>query len=79
LTNAFDQGAHALAIEQRPLAQSAFAAQGASLSHPAQLPPQSTALSLPFLTPSEHVGAWHASCAQTPLSQSVASAQPLRS
>jgi hypothetical protein len=50
------------------------------LAHPGQFgPPQSTSVSLPFWTPSLHVGTAQAPAAQTPLTQSLAPAQPLPS
>ena len=45
-------------LKQIALAQSLAEIQPWPLAQPAQMPPpQSTSLSLPFLTPSEHVGA----------------------
>jgi hypothetical protein len=46
---------HTLAA-QLPLAQSPFTPHGAPSGHAGQVPPQSVAVSLPFLTPSWQVG-----------------------
>src|SRR5262245_9674931 len=55
------------------LKQSASALQPFSKPHfTGQLPPQSTSVSVPFVTPSSHVGTWQSSSMQTPLLQSWA-------
>jgi hypothetical protein len=43
----------------------------------AQVPPQSTSVSVPFFTVSAQVAAWHRLAVHTPLPQSAASAQAL--
>jgi hypothetical protein len=54
-----------------PLEQSLAPPHALPVAHLAQLvPPQSTSLSPPFLTLSEHVAAWHRPPVQTPLWQS---------
>jgi hypothetical protein len=72
---------HLLAV-QEPLAQSALPPHDCDGRHFVEHDPaQSTSVSVPFLAPSEHVGAWHRSSlqkrpqlwlAQTPLVQSDA-------
>jgi hypothetical protein len=60
---------------QTPLTQSALAEQVAPLAQRfagAQLPPQSTAVSVPFFAPSPQVGSWQNPPVHTALSQSVA-------
>jgi hypothetical protein len=52
------------------LPQSAAPLQALPTAHLEQVPPQSTSLSLPFFTPSEHVGAAHRLFRQRPLTQS---------
>ena len=47
-----------------------------SAQSPQVAPPQSTSVSVPFLTPSEHVGAWQTLATQTLLAQSLATVQP---
>jgi len=57
--------------------QSPFATQVAPSPQAPQLgPPQSTSLSPPFLTPSEHVGAWQTPLTHTPLWPSPPLEQP---
>jgi hypothetical protein len=61
--------AHALEA-QTPLAQSLARAQAAPAPQGLQLPPQSTAVSLPFLIPSVQLGCAQENAEQTPLAQS---------
>jgi hypothetical protein len=64
--------------EHTPLWQSAGTAQPCPVPHlPGQLPPQSTSVSVPFLTLSEQLGAWQMLLTHTPLRQSLADAQDL--
>lgn len=59
------------------LVQSEFCPQAFDRSHPRQTPPpQSTSVSRPFLTMSEHVGARQTMPVQTPLVQSVVTLHP---
>jgi hypothetical protein len=63
---------------QTPLAQSVALTQGLPAAHPdGQLPPQSTAVSAPFLTPSLQLGAWHTLPAHDALAQSAPVRQAL--
>jgi hypothetical protein len=69
---------HTVAV-QTLLAQSPMTAQCCPSAHflaGAQDPPQSLSVSVPFLTVSEHVGAWHVTL-QTPLWQSLGAPQVL--
>jgi hypothetical protein len=52
-------GAAQVPAEQTALWQSVSTPQVSPIGHAGQLPPQSTSVSLPFFTPSEHDGAWH--------------------
>jgi hypothetical protein len=55
-----------------PLAQSAFTLHAPPFAQGAQTaPPQSTSVSLPFLTMSAHDGAWHTPPVHTPVVQSA--------
>lgn len=54
-------------MRQRFPAQSALTRQPCPASHWPQVPPQSMPVSLPLVTPSMQVGAWHFSSVQTPL------------
>jgi hypothetical protein len=64
--------------EQTPLVQSAGTAQAFPSLHGVQLPPQSTSVSVPFLTVSVQLGAEQVIVAgsHTPLTQSAPMAQP---
>jgi hypothetical protein len=71
-------GLHTL-FEQLPLAQSSPFTQARpppQEGHAA--PPQSTSVSAPFFTASEHVGAWQVPPEQTPLTQSVGTEHAFR-
>ena len=62
---------------QTRLAQSAGAAHGFPALHPAQLPPQSVAVSEPFFAPSVQVAVWHFPPRHTDEAQSVPAPQSL--
>src|SRR5258708_39780490 len=58
-------------LAQRPEAQSPFPVHILPVPHAGQEPPpQSTSVSVPFLTPSEQLGAWHFPPVHTMLWQS---------
>ena len=61
---------------QRPVAQSVPLLQVLPLAHGSHVPPQSTAVSDPFLIVSEHVGIWQTSESHLPLAQSFAPVHP---
>ena len=52
--------------------QSSSMEQVEPLGHSAQVPPQSTSVSLPFLAPSSQAAIWQWFELQTPLAQSLA-------
>jgi hypothetical protein len=58
--------------------QSAFVPQPWPTPQPVQVPPQSTAVSVPFCTPSLHVAAWHVPATQCPLPGNTPSAFELQ-
>src|SRR5437870_5180405 len=68
-----------LFIVQRLSQQSLFWLQPRLVWHDGQLPPQSTSVSLPFLTPSLHDGGWQALFTHSPFMQSVPMRQPCMS
>jgi len=60
---------------QLPLWQSPAAEHASPIAQPVQDPPQSVAVSLPFLNVSLHVGTWQRLPAQTALAQSAGKLQ----
>jgi hypothetical protein len=57
--------------EHKALEQSLAPTHDLPSSHVGQDEPQSMSVSVPFLTPSSHCGAWHSPPVHTPLTQSV--------